>query len=481
MRVMSSTVVEISSDDVPDAGALMTSLSSVALGTPSLPSSGSSAVVALDNDDNVRAVVDWWFDTATTNAQVAFVCRVAEAAVAASSSLHGDATGGQSSPSATALLVLLFEAAAASHQRGVRFALQARSRLAEAIFGRGKGKHVPAGKPPRALRRLDGVLRQLLSHWFGAGFLQLQRVEWAVHSAAVFDFIAKNETVHPTDHLTTFKTRFGNGRRCLAFFHPQLPTEPVAFVHIALTPDKATSLSDIRSRTGRPDAEAAPQCATFYSIGTAHAGLQGLNTARRLILAAVPWLQREFPSITTFCTLSPIPRFVPWLESAISRDELAAGDLMTGEEATALAAAASGAGVVVHDHAMGEGTAALLALLSAPEWHRNPPVNAAMRPVLMRAAAQYLTRSKRGATGTAAAKPHCPVAGFHLANGAELVQLNWHGNLSPYGLAASAGIMANYLYVPEALGDRARDFARTAVVRAAASVRAAAASAAGDD
>jgi len=43
-------------------------------------------------------------------------------------------------------------------------------------------------------------------------------------------------------------------------------------------------------------------------------------------------------------------------------------------------------------------------------------------------------------------KPACPVARFHLGNGAILGKINWQADLSENGLRQSAGIMVNYIY-----------------------------------
>lgn len=43
-------------------------------------------------------------------------------------------------------------------------------------------------------------------------------------------------------------------------------------------------------------------------------------------------------------------------------------------------------------------------------------------------------------------KAYCPVANFHLRNGASLYQINWLADLSNKGIAQSAGIMVNYKY-----------------------------------
>ena len=54
------------------------------------------------------------------------------------------------------------------------------------------------------------------------------------------------EAVHPVRSLSELKHRLGQGRRCFAFFHPCLPEEPLVFVHVALLPEVARSMEDVR-------------------------------------------------------------------------------------------------------------------------------------------------------------------------------------------------------------------------------------------
>ncbi|GLC41388.1 hypothetical protein PLESTB_001017000 [Pleodorina starrii] len=65
---------------------------------------------------------------------------------------------------------------------------------------------------------------------------------------------------------------------------------------------------------------------------------------------------------------------------------------------------------------------------------------AVLRPVLLRLAARYLVAEKRRRFAL------CPVAHFHLRNGASMWRLNWRADLSPLGLSRSCGIMVNYEY-----------------------------------
>ena len=74
-----------------------------------------------------------------------------------------------------------------------------------------------------------------------------------------------------------------------------------------------------------------------------------------------------------------------------------------------------------------DAVAALHALL-ADGWWRDPAREAALRPVLLRLAATYLTRPNAGMGGID------PVARFHLGNGARLERVNWLGNVSDRGM-----------------------------------------------
>ncbi|MDA1118205.1 MAG: malonyl-CoA decarboxylase family protein [Proteobacteria bacterium] len=133
-------------------------------------------------------------------------------------------------------------------------------------------------------------------------------------------------------------------------------------------------------------------------------------------------LEREFPRLRAFATLSPIPGFCAWLDS--TRVRLSAG-------------------------AAGENRLALLTRLDAPDWHQAG--DEPLRRLLTAACAHYLLHAKQGND------PLDPVARFHLGNGASLERLNWLGDTSAQGFKHSAGMMVNYLY---RLGDIERNHER---------------------
>jgi len=83
----------------------------------------------------------------------------------------------------------------------------------------------------------------------------------------------------------------------------------------------------------------------------------------------------------------------------------------------------------------------LAAALSVPDWRKDAALAELLRAPLTRLAARYLAREK-GKGGRALD----PVAHFHLSNGARVERLNWLADVSPKGLAQSAGLMVNYAY-----------------------------------
>ena len=257
------------------------------------------------------------------------------------------------------------------------------------------------GHPERA--GIDADLVHLLRSWFNRGFLVLQRIDWRT-SAAVLERLIAYEAVHQIHGWDDLRRRLAADRRCYAFFHPALPDEPLIFIEVALTRRLAgnvQALLDLRAPVADP-AEA--RWAMFYSITNCQTGLRGVSFGNFLIKQVVEDLSREFLRLRKFATLSPIPGFRSWLSSTPRR--------MSGELAAA--------GIASRDQ--------LMALSSS------------LADEIRRLCAYYLVREKRGRA------PLNSVARFHLANGARLARLNWMGDASAAGIAASLGMTANYVY-----------------------------------
>lgn len=260
-------------------------------------------------------------------------------------------------------------------------------------------------------RVIDADLFHLLRSWFNRGFLRLERIDWRT-PALVLEKLIQYEAVHAIQGWRDLRRRLEADRRCFAFFHPQLPDEPVIFIEVALTRGISAHvqpLLDVNAPVADPRAA---DCAVFYSITNCQEGLRGISFGNLLIKQVAQDLQRELPELRQFATLSPVPGFRHWLEA--NRARVAVG-------------------------AEGEARLALLAQAEPPGWHLGevPP---ALQKLLVSLCAHYLLEEKQGQ------EPLDAVARFHLANGASLERINWLGDSSEQGMARSAGIMVNYVY-----------------------------------
>lgn len=275
-----------------------------------------------------------------------------------------------------------------------------------------------------ALKGLDDDLKNLLASWFDVGFLDLRCITWDA-PASLLEKLARYEAVHAVKSWSDIKNRLAPDRRCYAFFHPQMPDEPIIYVWVALVKGMASNvqaLLDVHAPTGDPD-EA--DSAIFYSISNAQRGLAGVSFGSFLIKRVVDALASDFKNLKTFATLSPIPGFCAWLEQRITEQGI---ELLLPAERRELLAA------------MNDESAVLDVLQDARIWYRQPSIEGGAREPLMRLCARYLTEAKQGRYA------RDRVAHFHLSNGARMERINWRGDISQKGLSQSAGMMINYLY-----------------------------------
>ncbi len=112
--------------------------------------------------------------------------------------------------------------------------------------------------------------------------LVLKRITYDETPASVIEFIATKEAVHPVKSLDDLRTRLGTGRRVLALFHP-LMKEPLLFVHVALTNDVPSSITQVMQVLSNET----PACATFYSITNAQPGLAGIGLGEYLLKESI--------------------------------------------------------------------------------------------------------------------------------------------------------------------------------------------------
>ena len=287
-------------------------------------------------------------------------------------------------------------------------------------------------KKSNNLKGLDGDLKDLLAAWFDIGFLELRQITWDA-PASLLEKLIEYEAVHEIRSWDDLKNRLDHDRRCFAFFHPNMPNEPLIFVEVALVQGMSGNVQDLLDEDApRADPRTADS-AIFYSISNAQSGLAGISFGNFLIKRVVDLLQAELPNLKTFATLSPIPGLMRWIDSRKADADFRIG--LSASERKALLAALDmdddgAAGIVLVDTA-----------LSREWWWQDTALTDALKDPMQRLAARYLSVAKRS-NGAALD----PVAHFHLANGARMERLNWEGDRSPKGIKQSAGLMINYLY-----------------------------------
>ncbi len=263
------------------------------------------------------------------------------------------------------------------------------------------------------LAAVEADFFHLLSSWFNPGFLEMQQVDWN-SPAQLLEKIIQHEAVHAIDGWDDLRRRLQPDRRCFAFFHPQLPDEPLIFVEIALVPEMPAAIAPLIEKAALPIEPKQFKVATFYSISNCQPGLRGVSLGNFLIKRVAERLHAEFPSIRRFCTLSPIPGFVRWLDQVDSE--------------------------AVEFKPVREKLQAALNKVNRDSGPIDPQTaSRSEREALLVLASIFLRFVSPAAAGD-------PVAKFHLGNGARLQRVNWAGDLSKNGVRQSLGMMVNYLY-----------------------------------
>lgn len=286
------------------------------------------------------------------------------------------------------------------------------------------------------LAPVDSDFEHLFTSWFNRGFLVLKRIDWS-SPADILEKIIRYEAVHEIRGWDDLKGRLKPAdRRCFAFFHPQMPDEPLVFVEVALTRGIPAAIAPVIAPEREPISETQADTAVFYSISNTQDGLRGVSFGNFLIKQVVEELLRELPQLKCFVTLSPVPGFAAWLDT---QREALAGKRLSPQ---------------------------LFELLAEPGWQESEEKRSALKPLLEQAAALYLVEAK-GMNG----KPIDAVGRFHLNNGALLERINFCGDTSAKGLRQSYGVMVNYLYDLDAIERNHEAYANAGQVTTSSHVR----------
>lgn len=293
----------------------------------------------------------------------------------------------------------------------------------------------------RDFAALDYDIRHLLSSWFNPGFLKMHRVDWQ-SPAHVLEKIIHHEAVHAIDGWDDLRRRLQPDRRCFAFFHPQLPDEPLIFVEVALVSDIPDAIGPLVDKKSEPNESTKFKVAVFYSISNCEPGLRGVSLGNFLIKRVADQLKAEFPSLKTFVTLSPIPGFVEWMSKPA--DHAAFEQHLQVAEKYEKALRTISLKGKTWTQRLAEG------------WTPQTSTEAE-KEALQTLCSIYLIHFSTQ-------RPGSPVAKFHLGNGAKLNRINWAADLSKKGLKESAGLMVNYLYDLDQVEENHEKFTQGEVV-----------------
>ena len=89
--------------------------------------------------------------------------------------------------------------------------------------------------------------------------------------------------MHAIDGWDDLRRRLQPDRRCFAFFHPQLPGEPLIFVEVALLPEMPQAIAPLIDKKATPLPPSTFKVAAFYSISNCQPGLRGVSLGNFLI------------------------------------------------------------------------------------------------------------------------------------------------------------------------------------------------------
>ena len=160
-------------------------------------------------------------------------------------------------------------------------------------------------------------------------------------------------------------------------------------------------------------------------------------------------------------TLSPMPKFRKWLEEKIRQNDengrFFDDSILSKEDWSSLRSA----GLLSSNDPSWK---SFLTCLHELKLDAHPEHMAVLEPILSKLAARYIFLEKhRG-------KPLDGVARFHLGNGAKVHRVNFGADLSRKGIQNSFGIMLNYLYDLDSIGENRRVFERTYQIQASSDV-----------
>ncbi|MFH1352398.1 MAG: malonyl-CoA decarboxylase family protein [bacterium] len=330
-----------------------------------------------------------------------------------------------------------------------------------------------AGKRVLPMKNLNATFKEYFSKIFNFQYFNTRVCNLQNTSVKLLKYIAEKEGVHPSAHWWSFENRLNSPDRIiLSIEHFKMPSIPLVYIEIAFSRGLIRNIeSVIGSKRGTIDVSKA-NTAIFYSINTTFKGLQGIGAGRKMIIRAKEFLKKNYPQISRFATLSPVPEFRSYLETVLDTQDhdffLHGQDINENREHqffTEKEIREIRQELKSEDFEL---AGMLKTVLEKKKWYGNPVFRKNMKSPLKNLMLYYLKEEKRHdrKTGLHTNAAFDPVENFHLSNGAYIGGINFCANVSPRGVEESFGFMVNYIYDEKKMdADKLRYSAGEVIIR----------------
>jgi len=311
-------------------------------------------------------------------------------------------------------------------------------------------------KAPQALRGVANIFTEHFAKIFNFQYLVTRFCNAQNTSISLLKFISEKEGVHPAEHWWNFENRLNSPDHIIITLeHFKMPYVPVVYVEVAFSKGLIRKMSRIIGDKHRIADLREADTAIFYSVNTTMPGLDGIALGAKMITRGREYIEQNYPHISYFATLSPIPGFRAYIEKVLSDSpqtfSLTRKKIDVNKRSRFLSAAEItkiGAELAKGGKKPGTLSDLLKEILGSEDWHTRPVLIKAMKHPMIELTRYYLTREKRIDPKTKGKTTHAydQVANFHFSNGASIGSINYLANHSERGMRESFGMMVNYLY-----------------------------------
>ena len=339
-----------------------------------------------------------------------------------------------------------------------------------------RGAEKSTEKPLKPFKNLQAVFKDHFMRIFNYQYLVTRFCDASNTSISLLKFIARKEGVHPADHWWTFENRLNSpDHMILSLEHFKMPYIPLVYIEVALCRGLIRKIADIIGEKRKTCDISRANTAIFYSVNSTLDGLKGIGLGEKMIIRAKEYLEKNYPKIKNFATLSPSPQFAEYLRRVLKGgenhfrltdvkiDANRRGRFFSAAEKKEIGAELARGAESPESLTL---SGILRAVLSNERWYENPVFKKNMRGPLTALTRYYLEREKRQDRKTGQPLPNAydPVANFHLSNGAYIGSINYLGNPCGSGLKESFGMMVNYIYDEKRLDENKILYSRGEVI-----------------